>query len=447
MREIIKPDETKPVVERLPSARVGITARTDWQAVDAWLQEYRSNKNTFIKYKFESDRFSAWLHQQNLTLLDLKKEHLHRYITWLEQSLSYVGVKYNLRIINSLLNYLAEAEYIHKNPLRLIKKKVVQQGGNERAKQVQSRILEADELAAVVYTINTLPEHTKSQLEEKLRIQLMVALFYHLGLRVFELCQARWDDFKIIQGQCWYCLVGKGGKAGQIPVNEELLDLVQRYRGYYQLTVNVSEFDTGLIFVSKRTGGQLSHSRVRQIIKGVFRKASEQVEGKAKKDKLCKCSPHDFRHILASQLDSLGLSILESKEILRHSSEKTTEIYRHSLESKRHAAIQSNRLGIEKIENKAQQQKFLKISIRCEKSKILQFSYFLKALNTYLDRVLSEKQLDSYTNEFEVLAPKLATLALNIPLSSGDNAVVGKVKNFIEIAASSRGIVVGSVSY
>ena len=418
---------------------VGILATTDSQAIYSWLQEYRYNDHTYLKYELESNRFAEWLCANKLELKALKKDHLHLYIEHLEKMLTVLGVKYNLRIINGLLNYLVEAGYLEKNPLKLIKKKIKDWSVN-RVLQVRSRILEPEELSAVIAALNGLPTKTTREIQEKLRVQLMVGLFYHLGLRVFELCNARWSNFKMHQGRVWYFLIGKGNKPGQIPVNKELLVIVNTYREFYKMPLELNKFADELIFRSAKTGSGISGRRVCQIIKTVFSLAASKIKDEHSKAKLLKASPHDFRHILASNLDSLGLSIIETKDILRHRSEKTTEIYRHSLESKRHAAIQLNVLGLKKVELMQPEAQYLQLEVRCDKNKVMEFCYFLRAVNSYLNTPLSAMQEDELIARFKAAMSRVDILTIQIPFKHDEVTASQSQVVFARRAAESRGI-------
>jgi site-specific recombinase XerD len=118
-----------------------IDADTDSKAIQSWLNEYKNNRNTYASYLGEIKKFVVFLGNKEIKLQALKKEHILEYIEWLKRppieniksikaterqvfrsGLSYKSVQYNIRVINSFLNYLSEAEYIFKNPIKLIKK-------------------------------------------------------------------------------------------------------------------------------------------------------------------------------------------------------------------------------------------------------------------------------------------------------------------------------------
>jgi integrase/recombinase XerC len=294
---------------------------------------------------------------------------------------SQKAVMYNIRVINSLINYLVEADYIYKNPLKLIKKIAKFISPDSQTLEIKARILEDNEFKAVLDVLEELPELSSKERDFKAKAKLIFSLLYHLGLRVNELSCARWDNFKLVQGRVWFFLIGKGGKPGQIPVNNELLDIIMQFRKYHQKVGEINGFEQEYILPSSKTERNLSARRIREIVKEIFGLAAAKFTDANVQAKLRNAYPHDLRHLLASNLDTLGLSIIDSKEILRHSSEKTTEIYRNSKEAKRHAAIQGNVTGMNNLLSytEANYTEF-KFSIACRKQDILSFNYFINAV-------------------------------------------------------------------
>jgi site-specific recombinase XerD len=102
----------------------------------------------------------------------------------------------------------------------------------------------------------------------------------------------------------------KGGKDRYTLLSGKLLNLL---RDYYRLYKPKDWLFEGL------GGGQYSATSIENI----FRKALK--EAKIKKH----ATPHTLRHSFATHLLEQGISILYIKELLGHSSTKTTEIYTH----------------------------------------------------------------------------------------------------------------------
>ena len=215
-----------------------LKASNDFEAVQTWLNEFRYKENTYNSYRGEATKFLIWCnYESKLKFTELKKEDFENYIAWLKSPqkkwikakdnnselqpfkgpLSFMAVTYNIRVINSLLNYLAEADYIYKNPLRLIKQFAKFKELDDRKLKVKSRILEDHEFQVVLDILDELPEDTQADRNYKAQTKLIFALLYHLGLRVSELSNAVWDNFKVVQDRGWYFLIGKGDKPGQIP--------------------------------------------------------------------------------------------------------------------------------------------------------------------------------------------------------------------------------------
>ncbi len=385
-----------------------LDASDDLSAISEWLNEFKAKKTTLDSYKSQILKFMLWLKlEAQKSLVELKKQDMSDYIEWFKNppekwikndkkrksdiqifkgAQSYTSLQYNIRIVNSLLNYLVESDYIAKNPLKLIKQFTKFKDMNDRKLEVRARILEPEEFQAVLTALDEIPETTEVERANKARTKLIFAMLYHLGLRVSELSRAMWDNFKIVQGKCWYFLIGKGDKPGQIPVNNELLGIIKKYRAYLELPTDISLFESNWVLPEKKELEPLSVRRIREIVKDVFKMAAEKFEDEKVREKLINQSPHDLRHLLASDLDAKGLSIMDTKEILRHSSEKVTEIYRNSKESKRHNALQANKIGLTELHKKEYQKSTkLKIAVQTGSCDPMSFRYFLNSLiNTYL---------------------------------------------------------------
>lgn len=448
-----------------------LQANSDIEAIKAWLYEYKSNSNTYAAYKSEALRFFLWCKSNDKEFKDLKKEHIHIYIEWLKNppdelvynesnkysidsvkklfkaGLSFTSLQYNIRVINSLLNYLVDAEYIHKNPIRLIKQFNKFKDLDKDKYAIQARILEDNEFQAVINTLNELPEDNKKQQNYKVRAKVIFALLYHLGLRVNELSKATFNSFKLIQGRCWFYLIGKGNKAGKIPVNNELLNIIKQYRGYLGKSSEVENFEDSYILTSNKTGKNLSARRIREIVKDIFLLASNKFNDEKIKQKLQGASPHDLRHLLASNLDKMGLSIIDSKEILRHTSEKTTEIYRNSKESTRHDVLQNNNMQLRSILDKDLNTKNyteIKIVVECRKQSAVSFGYFLKAVREVILRdytIIREPGMDSMQQKYLEKSKTLSSIELLYVISYTLSAHKKlEVTNMVEQLSKIRGL-------
>ena len=161
-----------------------IKASNDAEAVNAWLAQHIDNKNTFQAYNRESKRFLLWcVYERGLAFNRLRVEDFELYFNFLKNPpaswcasraelnskvadanwrpfigpLSQSAFNMAVRVINSLLTYLVEADYLRSNPLKLIKKHTKFSLDLEEQKyKVKARMLEVDEWAAVQQTLNNM---------------------------------------------------------------------------------------------------------------------------------------------------------------------------------------------------------------------------------------------------------------------------------------------------
>jgi site-specific recombinase XerD len=347
-----------------------LQAKNDLEAVGQWLLEYQHKKNTYVSYRREAMRFLMWCsYERGVTLAQLKKEDFEGYFRFIQKppkrwcwqqdkkktnntalpewrtfkgSLSPVAFLKVIRVLNSMLNYLVDAEYIHANPIKLIKKySKLAINYEEYRYQVWERMLEDDEWNAVQDALRTLPEKTKQQRETKFNTQFLFVLLYLLGLRINEVATHTWSCFRQKDGKWLFFVRGKGDKLQHLSVNDQLLEFIQAYRKYLGKTPlpNPDEAE-GLIF-STNTNKPLQVNQLYKLVKTVGEIAALQFPHEPKKQqKLLKLSPHWMRHLLASHLDKAGVAVTMIQSILRHSSLQTTNIYVHPENNERYNAMQ-----------------------------------------------------------------------------------------------------------
>lgn len=345
-----------------------INAQNDAQAVQIWLNEYKSPA-TIRSYRKEAERFLLWcLSVAHKNFRELTREDFDTYAAFLDDPLPrhiWCGIKGGrsnkrgqagwrpfvgplnqaakitaLTIIKSLFNYLVDARYLPANPLGLMKK--VKQPNMSTARQISihERILADDEWTAIIDTLHTLPSTTPLEQAEKERLIFIIAMLYFLGLRVTELVNHTWRAFKKIDDCWWFFVLGKGQKLGKIPVNDVLLEAVIRYRTFLGKTVYPEEGENGPLICSVRARRAISSRQVSFLIKKLAIKAAKQFPDSIEKQKkLQKVSPHWLRHLSASMQDRVGIPFTHIRENHRHTKDDTTRIYIHANDKQRHRSL------------------------------------------------------------------------------------------------------------
>ena len=149
---------------------------------------------------------------------------------------------------------------------------------------------------------------------ENLKHKTMLCLAYSGGLRVSEIVNMRLKDIDSAR-MVITIRQSKGRKDRQVMLSETLLILLREYYKQYKPKEYVFE---------GQWGGAYSQRSLQLVLERAKAKAGVKKKG----------SIHAFRHSFATHLLESGTDIFSIKELLGHTSIKTTTIYAHV--SKRH---------------------------------------------------------------------------------------------------------------
>jgi len=365
----------KQDTSRVMQRHCQIKAHTDLEAVCCWLDEYKDNERTYRSYEKESTRLLMWCaYNQKKTLSALSVEDFKDYFDFLSDPqprtdwcCGYKGRRARrgeadwkpfagplsdsskataIAVVNSLITYLVDANYLNHNPIKIIRKKIKSNADyHERKFEIQERILEPDEWRAILESLEAMPENSSKEIDEKVRLRFIIYSLYFLGLRISELVSSSWRSFREHEGKWWFYVVGKGNKLGKIPVHETLMQVVCQYRKQIRLPT-YPEIDEDIpILVSWRTGEPLSARYINVLLKKLALQAAQMFSDKPEKmAKLKKFSAHWLRHLSASMQDRAGIQFTHIRQNLRHSNDETTRLYVHALDKERH--IDMNKLKL-----------------------------------------------------------------------------------------------------
>jgi integrase/recombinase XerC len=148
-----------------------------------------------------------------------------------------------------------------------------------------------------------------------LRDQAIIGLLYGSGLRRSELIQLKEKD--IDRDRNTLRIVGKGRKYRQVPVNEQMIELLKQLKEVSIETWGPDKPDNVILTDS----GNLCYPKF------VHNKVVEML-GSVTTSK--KRSPHVLRHSMATHLMDHGAELNGVKEILGHSSLAATQVYTHN---------------------------------------------------------------------------------------------------------------------
>lgn len=148
---------------------------------------------------------------------------------------------------------------------------------------------------------------------EAVRDQLIIALFYHTGIRLSELVGLTDQDVRLEEHTIR--VLGKRNKERLIPFSDEIAILVKRYREIRQ-----EEWEGQERFFLTGKGQPVYQKLVYRVVHKYLGMVTT----------LSKKSPHVIRHTFATHMLNNGADLNAVKELLGHASLAATQVYTHN---------------------------------------------------------------------------------------------------------------------
>ena len=232
---------------------------------------------------------------------DIKIDDIRSFLAYLKRkNINSASQARKLSAIKSFHKFLLSEKYISTNVAKLV--------NNPKQEKKLPTILSIEEVDLL---LNCLSDKTPIDLRNK----AMIELTYSSGLRVSELISLKLSSIHFTTGVIE--IFGKGSKERIVPMNDEAIDILQRYiKDARPHLANFKSKDT--LFLS-RNGDQLTRQSFFLIIK------EKAIEAGITKP----ISPHKLRHSFASHLLERGIDLRLIQELLGHEDISTTEIYTH----------------------------------------------------------------------------------------------------------------------
>jgi integrase len=366
---------------RADRVRLQISAETDADGIRCFLAEYDRSPGTLRIYQRECERLLLWsIVDCGKPLSSLNRQDFEGYLNFLADPqpaslwcgpkadratdkwrpfvgrLSESAVLTAMAAINSLMCYLVDAGYLAGNPLGLIRQRrrklAAESAGpiqsvvtTDEAEKIE-RFLDEEMWQAVTRAIEQMPRSAPAQEDEYERARFIGAVLYMLAPRAGELESHRMNSFREERGRWWWHVVGKGGKKARVPVADDMLQALVRYRKHLGLSAVPKRSDATPILVSLKDRSPITARRLNQILKRIFAQAADLLpaESEHKREKLRAASAHWGRHTgITAKLDS-GIGERFVQKDARHSDARTTRRYIHEEEERWHDEAQKQHL-------------------------------------------------------------------------------------------------------
>lgn len=166
-------------------------------------------------------------------------------------------------------------------------------------------------VALTAEEVRALLEHPATDTVLGLRDRTLLTLLYGTGIRASECAGLTGADIDWQERTIRVC--GKGGHERTIPLNEEVLHMLQQY----QLARGDTQAEAP--FFRSRNGGPLSRNAIYERVRLHGRQARIPR----------RVSPHQLRHTFATDLIRAGVGLVTVRDLLGHQHVTSTQIYIH----------------------------------------------------------------------------------------------------------------------
>ncbi len=247
------------------------------------------SETTQVSYHSTVSKFIEFIAKP---LADVKLEDLQLWERGLKARFKPTTVANKVLVIKSLFSFAVKTGYLTLNVGSFLK--------TPKAKEtIAERILEIEDVQGLI----------KYGVRNE-RDRLMLSLMYGCGLRVSEVINLTWNDFKKhgLGGKC--TVFGKGSKTRVVLIPDKLWQQIKEFEKYYR----VNQY----VFIS-RNHNKMERSVVHRMIKRACKRAGVNE----------RASAHWLRHSHASHSLEAGCNLRLLQQSLGHASVTTTERYLH----------------------------------------------------------------------------------------------------------------------
>ncbi len=377
-KDLIKPIETPLTLPDTLNGRFGtnrnatpsslIKADDDLEAIGAWLNLYRDSPQTFRSYRKEVERLYRWCLvdcRKPISSLDVeditaywrfmrnpspaevwcgpKRPRHHKHWKPFSGPLSDPSRELALTILGRCFSFLTDAGYLRGNPIRLMGKSGRR---NVDKRATIERYLPRELWDFLWRFIESKQSNDPKEIAKKERMRFLFALLYLQMPRVSEVVKHSMSSFYKDRGNWWWLIHGKGNKTRKVPVSEEMMKSLERYRLHRNLPATPTPSSHEPLLTSLDGTRAITADMVYRIVKGCVAEAALELEhvDPYEAERLRKTSTHWLRHTGLTHLADSGVDMRFLKATARHESLETTQRYLHIEEDEWHNAMKKKRL-------------------------------------------------------------------------------------------------------
>jgi integrase/recombinase XerD len=265
--------------------------------------ERGASDKTIAAYRLDLEQFAEFLEIKHLALGTVTLSHLREFVARMRKnSLSQRTIARKVSALRQFFRFCLRESTISSNPSELLTVLVK----NKRL----PKWLTIDEVARLLRAPDT-------STETGIRDRAIFEIWYATGCRISEISgiDGAQIDWKVRQ----VTIRGKGGRVRTLPLHQEAVDWLQRYRMLRHHWLQRSGTAEAAAFFLNQRGKRLERQGLWKLVKFYAEKA-----GISKR-----VWPHMIRHSFATHVLQGGADIRAVQELLGHRSIATTEIYTH----------------------------------------------------------------------------------------------------------------------
>jgi len=263
-------------------------------------------ENTILSYQMDLDKFSAFLGQRKLAIVDAERSVVIDFLNLLHQrGLDSRSIARVLVTLRNFFQFLVFEKALNRNPCQDIE--------SPKTWESLPKILSLEE-------VDLLLSQPNLSTVLGVRDKAMLEVLYATGLRVSELTSLRVSELSLDLG--YLTCIGKGSKMRVVPLGRSALQHLESYLRSARMRL-LKGRGSNFVFVNRR-GSRLTRQGFWKMIRDYGRKAGIKISLK----------PHLLRHSFATHLLERGADLRSVQLMLGHADISTTQIYTHIIKER-----------------------------------------------------------------------------------------------------------------